>query len=220
MPVTTNDRPLAAVREEAIDQLIMNYGHGKLSLEAFERRLDKALDADSHETIASLTADLELIADKAYTEKKKVELGMAPAIDGSGSRDSDWLVHVFSGTNRGGHWHVPRVLRMLNVFGGTELDFSEATFSARETRINTLCLFGGATILVNENTNVVSRALCIFGGVDNKAASSPEPGTPMIVIEGLCLFGGISVKIKRTLRERWLAFAANIRGMMAPTNTR
>ena len=45
MPVPPQDRPLTAVREETIDRLIVNYGHGKLSLEAFERRLDEALDA-------------------------------------------------------------------------------------------------------------------------------------------------------------------------------
>jgi hypothetical protein len=44
MPVTPNDRPIETLREETIDQLIMNYGHGKLSREAFERRLDEALD--------------------------------------------------------------------------------------------------------------------------------------------------------------------------------
>ena len=67
MPVVAQDRPINALREEAIDQLIMNYGHGKLSLEAFERRLDRALDAKSHDEILELTADLDLIADKTYT---------------------------------------------------------------------------------------------------------------------------------------------------------
>lgn len=216
MPVTTNDRPLAAVREEAIDQLILNYGHGKLSLAAFERRLDQALDADSHETLAGLTTDLEHFADTAYAEKKKAELGIAPSIDRSQPQDTDWMVHVFGGTNRSGRWAVPGTIVMVNVFGGGELDFTEATFSAREIRIRTLCLFGGATFLVNEKINVVSRAVCVFGGVDNQAASSNEPGAPTVVVEGLCLFGGISVKIKKTLRERWLEFAAGIRGMMAP----
>jgi len=48
MPVTPHDRPIDALREQTVDQLIMNYGHGKLSREAFERRLDEALDSKSH----------------------------------------------------------------------------------------------------------------------------------------------------------------------------
>ena len=35
--VKFEDRPLEKVREETIDQLVMNYGHGELSSEAFER---------------------------------------------------------------------------------------------------------------------------------------------------------------------------------------
>jgi len=45
MSVAPQDRPIDALREETVDQLIMNYGHGKLSRAAFERRLDEALDA-------------------------------------------------------------------------------------------------------------------------------------------------------------------------------
>ena len=42
MPVTPKDKPIQTLREETIDTLIMNYGHGHLSLDAFERRLDQA----------------------------------------------------------------------------------------------------------------------------------------------------------------------------------
>ncbi len=38
MAVNIEDRPINKVREEVIDQLIMNYSHGELSHEAFERR--------------------------------------------------------------------------------------------------------------------------------------------------------------------------------------
>ena len=55
MPVAPQDRPLASLREETIDRLIVNYGHGKLSLEAFERRLDQALDAQTHDRLLALT---------------------------------------------------------------------------------------------------------------------------------------------------------------------
>lgn len=36
MPVKTEDRPVKNIREEAIDQLVMNYGHDEITLEAFE----------------------------------------------------------------------------------------------------------------------------------------------------------------------------------------
>jgi uncharacterized Zn finger protein len=48
---------LEALREETIDRLVMNYGHGKLSMEAFQRRLDEAYDAKDQATLAELTAE-------------------------------------------------------------------------------------------------------------------------------------------------------------------
>ncbi len=76
MPVTPHDRPIDALREETVDQLIMNYGHGKLSREAFERRLDEALDTKTHERLLELTKDLDLKIDRQYASQKKAELGI------------------------------------------------------------------------------------------------------------------------------------------------
>lgn len=100
MPVIAQDRPLHALRTEAIDRLIMNYGHGRLSLEAFERRLDEALDAENHQTLEALTADLDLEVDERFIAQKKVELGLA----GTGSLDRriEHVVNVFSGGGRSG----------------------------------------------------------------------------------------------------------------------
>lgn len=55
MPAAAEDRPIDALREETVARLIMNYGHGKLSREAFERRLDSALAAKSHDQLIALT---------------------------------------------------------------------------------------------------------------------------------------------------------------------
>ena len=71
MPVDPLDKPIAKLREETIDQLTLNYSHGEISLEAFERRLDEALDAETHDTLLSLTKDLEMVVDAAFMEQKK-----------------------------------------------------------------------------------------------------------------------------------------------------
>ncbi len=218
MPVAPQDRPLASVREDTIDRLIVNYGHGKLSLEAFERRLDEALDAKSHDVLLALTADLELAADKAYANAKREELSQRPpASDG---RDVEHMIHIFSGGNRSGAWTAAREIRMLNLFGGADLDFSSAQFSGGTTRVRMLCLFGGANFYVSEDINTVQKAVCIFGGIDNRAPSSYRPNAPTLVIEGLCLFGGATIKIKRTMKERWLEFAEHIKSAFGPIHHR
>jgi hypothetical protein len=220
MKITPTDRPIAALRQEAIDQLIMNYGHGKLSLDALERRLDEVLDANSHDRLTSLVSDLDLRTDEAYAQKKRSEFGPRLNTNPPQSQDVDYMIHVFGGSNRAGAWHVANTIRMFNVFGGAELDFAEARFSSRETHVKMLCLFGGANFYVPENINVVSKALCIFGGIDNRAPSTDDPSAPELVIEGLLLFGGARISVKRTMRQRLLEFANNVRETFAPTGTR
>jgi hypothetical protein len=215
MPAPPQDRPLASVREEAIDRLIVNYGHGKLSLEAFERRLDQALDAKNADALVALVADLELQADKQYAQRKREEFGVQ-ATPAPHARRTSFMIHIFGGGNRGGAWTVPESIWMLNLFGGGELDFSNARFSSPVTHVRMLTLFGGAQFYVNENMNTVSNVLCIFGGVENLGPSNSDPSVPTVVIEGLCLFGGAGIKIKKTLKERWLAFADQVRQAFGP----
>jgi hypothetical protein len=217
MPVTPHDRPIDALREETVDQLIMNYGHGKLSREAFERRLDEALDTKSHDRLVELTDDLDLKADRQYTAQKKAELGISvDTSPRSRIEDADTIINVFAGNNRKGAWDVPRAIRMINVFGGSELDFSDARFTAETTYITVFCLFGGVNIRVRDGMRTVSKALCIFGGVDNRGGTTTDPKAPLLVIEGLALFGGVDIRVKKTPRQRLHEFAAQFRTMFDP----
>ena len=59
MPVPAQDKPINQLRQEVIDQLVLNYGHETISKAAFERRLDSAWDAEDHDTLLALTADLD-----------------------------------------------------------------------------------------------------------------------------------------------------------------
>lgn len=70
MTVKLTDRPIETVREETIDQLIMNYSHGRISYEAFERRLDQAMETDQHQVLLDLTEDLDLSVDDNYAASK------------------------------------------------------------------------------------------------------------------------------------------------------
>lgn len=216
MPVTPNDRPIETLREETVDQLIMNYGHGKLSREAFERRLDEALDTKSHDKLLELTHDLDLKADREYAQQKKAELGIRVDPGTSDSDETEYMINVFGGTTRKGAWHVPRMIRIVNIFGGTDLDFTEAVFSASTTYITTFCLFGGVDVRVREGLRSVSKAVCIFGGVDNRGPSTADPNSPLLVVEGLVLFGGIDIKLKKTPKQHLQEFANTLRTMFDP----
>jgi len=217
MPVNPQDQPIDSLREQTVDQLIMNYGHGRLSREAFERRLDEALDAQAADKLVELTKDLDLKADKDYSAQKKAELGIrvdpAAAVDGS---EVETMVNIFGGTTRSGAWDVPREIKMINVFGGCELDFSNARFTAKTTRIMMFCMFGGASFRVREGMRTQSKAICIFGGIDNRAGSTLDPDAPTLIIEGIALFGGADIKIKKTPKQKFQEFANTLRAMFDP----
>lgn len=205
MPVAYQDKPIDLLREEAIDQLIMNYGHGQISLEAFERRLDRAYESQDHQTLAELTADLTLDIDKAYIEKKKQEMGVH--YDTEPPEDIDYVVNIFGGSNRSGAWSVPREMVVFSIFGGGEIDFSEARFSPAGVKVKIYCIFGGISIVVPKEVNTRCKAICIFGGIDNRGSSEASAGAPTVSVEGLVLFGGAEIKVKRLLREQVRQFA-------------
>jgi hypothetical protein len=214
MPVAPQDRPLDALREETVDQLIMNYGHGHLSREAFERRLDEALDTKSHERLIELTRDLDLQADRTYTQQKKAELGIRVDTSAAARLDeTENMINVLGGNTRKGAWDVPHAIRIFNVLGGAELDFTDARFTADTTYITVFCLFGGVNIRVRDGMRTVSKAVCILGGVDNRGGTTTDPNAPLLVIEGLALFGGVDIRVKKTPKQRFTEFAEQLRAM-------
>ena len=198
MPVENHDRPIDVLREEVIDQLIVNYGHEELSLEAFERRLDQALASDDASELSELVADLELKADKRYADQKREELNPDLDYNYGVTPDIEYAINIFGGSNRSGTWNVPKEIRMLNLFGGGEIDFTEARFTHPSIRIKMLTLFGGASIYVREDINTVSKIVSIFGGTDNSAPSSRSSHAPVVIVEALVMFGGTTIKIKRS----------------------
>ncbi|WP_089505049.1 DUF1707 domain-containing protein [Streptomyces sp. NBS 14/10] len=113
---------------------------------------------------------------------------------------SDNLMAVFGGAARKGRWRVRRTTNAFALFGGVEIDLTEALFEHREIVINVCAIFGGVEIKVPENVTVSGDGGGIFGGFDIKTFESPDPDAPAIVVRGFTVFGGAEVKRKRGKR--------------------
>lgn len=215
MSVILEDRPIESVRSEIIDQLVMNYSHGELSYEAFERRLDQAMELQCHQSLVELAKDLPLTVDKAFVESKKQDL--APNIVSGDTEDVEYMINVFSGNTRSGAWTVPKEIRSFSLFSGCDIDLTDAKFTQTELRIKVFSLFSGSNIYIPENVNVVSKAFCIFGGIDYQTATQVNPHivTPTITIEGICIFSGIDIKVKRTIKERLVGMADSLKKLFS-----
>ena len=143
----------------------------QLSREAFERRLDQALDP-SRRPIGRATRTWT--TRRTANTRRRRKPSSAGASTGSAAArvdDNEHIINVFGGNTRKGAWDVPRAIRVINIFGGAELDFTDARFTTETTYITVFCLFGGVNIRVRDGMSTVSKALCIFGGVDNRSGN-------------------------------------------------
>jgi hypothetical protein len=102
---------------------------------------------------------------------------------------------------------------VFTLFGGSNIDFTEARFTDRTTRVRMFCLFGGVDIYVPEGINTTVKVFSIFGGMSNKSPNARRPDAPRLILEGLILFGGGDVKVRKTFKERLLEFADGMRAM-------
>ena len=84
---------------------------------------------------------------------------------------------------------------LVNIFGGTELDLSQADFTGMAA-IELTTIFGGTKLLVPSNWSVKSEAVTIFGGIEDKRRMQQitEASEKVLLIRGTVIFGGIEIK--------------------------
>ena len=216
MSVPLKDRPLAQVKEEIIDQLILNYSHGEISAQAFERRLDQAYDCSCQEQLATLVADLPLHSDPRYNSEKAARM-RTPFTQSSEQVNGEKITAILSSDQRSGEWVVPKEIHLNNYLGSIELDFTNAIFSHPEVHIYVNCILGSDEIVVPENVDVQTQTTNIMGSLVNKRVSLgpryEDKQRPCIIIHGRIILGSVEVSIKRTMKEKLKAFAFDLRDL-------
>ncbi len=211
MSVTLEDRPIETVREQVIDQLIMNYSHGEISLTAFESRLDKAMNSNNNNELDDLIADLSLTVDTQYQDKKDHVLGrqyhqgQAKAFE---KRHNVLSSNVLKGT-----WDVPKEINIYTILGNDEIDFSQARFKQANVKINIYCLLGNVSLLIPEDINVVNNTQCIVSSMEQESAGLTNKASPTLTLEGKVILGNIDVTIKQTIKEKFVRFADGLKSL-------
>ena len=106
-------------------------------------------------------------------------------------------VCVFSGCKRTNDSQEFRGADLFAMFGGIDIDFSGAKMAGETAEICTTAMFGGIELRLPQNWVVVSRATCIFGGLEDRtrlhAPGETKPANTLI-ITGLVMFGGVEIK--------------------------
>ena len=211
MPVKLEDRPIETVKEEVIDILVHNYSHGFISSEAFERRLDSVIETSSHQVMMDQVSDLEATPDESVKKYKESQFSVNYTNDET--PESDALYNILSSSDRSGIWNVAREIKVFTLLGSAKIDFTDARFSSPNVTIKLVSILGSNEIYVPENVNVVSKAFCVLGSASNKAPSVASQQAPTITVEGLVLLSDITIKIKTSVKEKFMAFANQMKEM-------
>jgi len=83
------------------------------------------------------------------------------------------------------------------IFGGSEINLTDCKLAPGENIIDLRLLFGGTTIFVPRDWNIIVDVVPIFGGFSTKNRKYiSEPVTPdrSLIIKGTIIFGGGEVK--------------------------
>jgi hypothetical protein len=192
-----------ADREKVANVLRDAYAEGRLSHDEYDERLTEVYRAATYGDLIPVMRDLPVPPGTLALPAPNGVQVTGPPIPGgpvvrpSAAAQADISpVAIFGEVKRGGAWTVPAEFNATCIFGGGELDFTQAVLTSNETVLTVVCLFGGLEVIVPDGMIVRSEAIGIFGGV-NVPVTASAPGAPVLVIKGAAIFGGIDVKLPK-----------------------
>ena len=80
------------------------------------------------------------------------------------------------------------------LFGGSDIDLRKAKLGKEGAALDLTVVFGGSTIIVPEDVQIISEGSALFGGWENKASSKSDGNSPTLRISGSAIFGGVEIK--------------------------
>jgi hypothetical protein len=163
-------------RERAAELLQQACGDGRLTLEEFTVRVGAVWAAETGADLAKATSGL----------------AAAPVV---GTRQSvEKITCVFSENKRHGRWRMPGSVKVVTVFGATELDLREVQTDADIVEIRGRCLFGSVKVIVPEGVEVDVVGSTVFSSRKLRLAPVPRlPGTPLVRVHVNTYFGEVDV---------------------------
>jgi hypothetical protein len=193
-----------ADRDRAAAVINSAMAEGRLTVDEHSERLDGIYSAKTHAELVPLVDDLPGHASAVAAIPSAALTGPA--------EQTDRIVAILSGATRKGAWHANRVIDIVAVLGGAELDFRDAVLPGGEVTIRAVCVMGGVEITVPPDMHVVDSGIAILGGreIAGDTVESLRPDSPVLRISGTCVLGGIEVK--RKARKTGKGWRGAIRG--------
>lgn len=84
--------------------------------------------------------------------------------------------------------------KIINIFGGSKLDFSKSKLAEGTHNMEFVNVFGGSTLIIPADWNVKTEIASIFGGFVDKRPPCPSDSNKILHIKGVAIFGGGEIK--------------------------
>ena len=171
-----------AERDAALERLSAAAGDGRLTLEEFSQRMERATTAKTRAELDGLVADLPTDVGAA---------GSAVAERGPGR--PSWHISPIGGLSVSGPWRMERSVVVVSLIGGADLDLSQAQLAAPEVTLTKVSLLGGVSVGVPPGIRVDASGFSLIGGTSVDAGPEPGPGAPTVHIRAFSLLGGTRI---------------------------
>ena len=122
-----------------------------------------------------------------------------PVINPSDQTLEDGYIHeenIFSGGKQRIMHQIFRGGHITCIFGGSEIDLSQAVLAEGINELEVDTIFGGVTIVVPSDWKIQLKMTSILGGFSDKRTfikESPDPSR-ILIIKGSAIFGGGEIK--------------------------
>ena len=164
-------------REAVAARLNEAAGDGRLTLQEFSERLDRAYAARTHGDLAPLTADLPALDPVRGPDRlRRVMLG------------------IFWDSRRAGPQPLEDQITAIALLGDAVIDLRQAKVTSKEITIRAYALLNDVDVIVPEGVAVELSGVSVIG--DNRNTVKPAPaGTSRFVVKihGHALLGDVQV---------------------------
>ena len=170
-PATGDGEPAAGIRasdaerDVTLERLSAATGDGRLTLEEFSQRMDRATTAKTRAELDRLVADLPIGPGAAGS-----------VVAGRGPGRPSWHISPIGGLSVSGPWRMERSVIVVSLIGGADLDLSQAQLAAPQVTLTKVSLLGGVSIGVPPGIRVDASGFSLIGGTSVDAGPEPGPG--------------------------------------------
>jgi Domain of unknown function (DUF1707)/Cell wall-active antibiotics response 4TMS YvqF len=186
---STDLRAADADRERVVAGLREQLVAGRLTLDEFSDRVDRANAARTLAELDELGRDLPLAAPAPTTRRKPTH----------------WAVAIMGSVERKSRWRVSESPVAVACMGSVVLDLRRAEIGHPEITITAVALMGSVEVIVPEGVEVELTGLAVMGDKEENVADLPSlPGAPFVRVRAFALMGSVEVRSKpsRLRRDR------------------